>query len=59
MYEASKGRHWPPLAQGLEAHGSACWHDFPEGEQGERVKLASQGTPDSFRHYGGTDLESA
>lgn len=31
MYEASKGRHWPPLAQGLEAHGSACWHIFPGG----------------------------
>lgn len=32
MYEASKGRHWPPLAHGLEAHGSACWQVFPGGE---------------------------
>lgn len=36
MYEASKGRHWPPLAQGLEAHGSACWHIFPDQPGGQR-----------------------
>lgn len=33
MYEDSKGRHWPPLAQGLEAQGSACWHDFPRRQE--------------------------
>lgn len=41
MYEASKGRHWPPLAQGLEAHGSACWQVFPGGQGGERVRPAT------------------
>lgn len=38
MYEASKGRHWPPLAQGLEAQGSACWQVFPGERGGERVR---------------------
>lgn len=37
MYDASKGRHWPPLAQGLEAQGSACWHVFPGGAGGGGV----------------------
>lgn len=43
IYDASKGRHWPPLAQGFEAQGSACWHVFPGGEGGGEGggKLAS------------------
>lgn len=28
--------HWPPLAHGFEAQGSACWHSLPDHPGGQR-----------------------